>query len=907
VTLNSLVINIRDVSRLLFGLSLLALSNLIQSQAVDQKQFISFEKLAKQIQSKNNINLFYNPAWFKMRVFNSSLLQLNLTQILKKLETETDYSIITFDSVSYIFTPVRPELLVTDEQEDPDLITIGNPTEAGKNSKILITGKVTDGSNGDILPGASVFIDKLKTGSNTNKNGEFRLTAPAGNHELRVSFMGYDELIQKVRLISDGTINLSIYSKSIKLHEVVITAQRSDLNISGTQMSYVKLDALSVKELPLSMGVTDIIKSITLLPGVQTIGEFGTGFNVRGGSADQNLILLEDVPLFNTSHLFGLISVVNSDGISGVNLYKAGIPSKYGERASSVLEMTFGPENQRETSVKGGIGIIDSHIYMETPIAGDKGSFLLSARTSYSNWLLHKVPDIDLMNSSTNFYDINSLFTFNTNPVNRISLFAYYSFDRFGFSKDTKYQYDNFLSSLRWKHTFSSDLFFNLVAGVSNYNYNVGESDTLRPREAYKIKTSLWYKNLKLNFSWFPSNSHNIEFGFNSAIYNIMPGQINPLGIASIVNTFSIQKEQALESALYFSDKYALSKRISIEGGLRIPVYNYLGPHKSFVFKPGFPLTPETVIDSVFYPANKIINTSIGLEPRLSIRYSLSDQTSLKLSYNRVHQYINLVSNTSVMTPSDFWKLSSEYIEPLKCDHIAFGYYRNFRINSIESSIEFYYKRLKNSIDYKNGAIVLLNPYIETALVNVKGSNFGAEFFVRKNTGALTGWISYTYSRSLQRTTSSIKGEQINHNRVFASNFDRPNNLVVNLNYHLSRRWRLSGTFTYSTGRPVTLPELKYDYHGYQLLLFSDRNKYRLPDYHRLDLSITYDKSLKSKKSYKGSWTFSVINLYGRQNAYSVFYKKEEHMVDNQYRVYDTYMLYIIGRPLPSLTYNFSF
>lgn len=885
----------------------LLISNITHSQEISKVQFITFEELANQIQSKNNISLFYKPEWFKMRVFNSSLIQLKLSQVLKRLEAETDYSIITIDSVSFFFTPITPEVSGTDEQEDPDLIRIGNPLESGKYSRVTLSGKITDGSNGSPLPGASVFCDRLKTGANTDKNGEFHITLPAGSHSLRISFIGYDELIRKVQLFSNGHISLTIYPESIKLDEVVVTAERPDINISGTQMSYVKLDALSVKELPMSMGVNDVIKSITLLPGVQTIGEFGTGFNVRGGSADQNLILLEDVPLFNPSHLFGLTSVVNSDGISGLTLYKAGIPSRFGERASSVLEMTFGPENQNETSVKGGIGLIDSRIYIETPLAEDKGSFLISARTSYSNWLLHKVPDVDLMNSSANFYDINSGLTYNINQLNKISLFAYYSFDKFGFSKYTKYQYDNFLASARWKHTFSSNLFFNLLAGVSNYNYNIEESDTLRPREAYRINTELWYNNLKMNFSWFPSGSHKIEFGLNSALYRIMPGEINPVGIASIVKSFSLQKEQALESALYLSDNFPITEKISADAGLRIPVYNYLGPHNSYIYDPGLPLSPASVIDSLYHASGKIIKTYAGFEPRLSVRYSLSDRSSLKLSYNRIHQFINLVSNTSVMTPGDIWKLSSEHNEPLKADHIALGYFRNFGDNAIETSLEVYYKRITNSIDYKNGAVILLNPYIESSLINARGSNFGAEVYLKKNTGAITGWISYTFSRSLQRTTGLYKEEQINRNSVFASNFDKPNNLVINLNYHISRRWRLAGTFNYSSGRPVTLPELKYDYRGYQLIYFSDRNKYRLPDYHRLDVSITYDKSLKIKKSYKGSWTLSVINLYGRRNPYSVFYKKEEHMVDSQYRIYDTYMLYIIGRPLPTLTYNFSF
>ncbi len=889
------------------GLFLLSIFQSVFSQTERQNTYMTFDQLTGQLENKYQVQFCYKPEWFEMQLFNSAILRLSFIETLNRLKTETDFSIFTFDSILYVFVPLKPEYEPPSAVKYSDAVVIGNPAEYGKYSKATVQGRILNGTNGNPLPGASIFIDRLKLGVNSDSKGYYHLQAPVGEHIIRLSFMGYDETTQKIRLAGNGTLDLKLYEKSIKLGEVTITAERPEINISGTQMSYVRLDSRSIKELPVSAGVKDIIKSIALMPGVQTIGEFGTGFNVRGGSADQNLILLEDVPLFNSSHLFGFTSVVNSDGISNVTLIKAGISAKYGERASSLLDIRFGAYDPGKKIIKGGIGLIDSRLYLETPLLNKKMSLLVSARGSYSDWLLHEMPDVDLMNSSAHFYDANALLAYNLSASSKISLFGYLSNDQFGFTKNKSYRYNNLLASVKWKHSFNNALYFNLVAGLSNYKYQMSESDTLRQWESYRINSSIFYKNLKLNFSWFPVDNHTVEFGANGVLYTISPGEQYPLGIESEIQSLAMPQEKAAEYAFYITDNFTISPELHVDFGLRYSLYSYLGPSKVYTFRADLPETRQSIIDSAIYANNEIVCSYSGLEPRIALRYSISNKNSVKISYNRIHQYINLVSNTAIMTPSDVWKLSSPNIRPLRCDHYAIGYFQNFRNNTIESSVELYYKSLRNAIDYKNGARILLNPYLETDLLSVKGNSFGVELYVKKNSGRLTGWTSYTFSRSLQRTTGIYDVEKINNNQIFASSFDRPNNLIVNINYHISRRWRFGGTFTYSTGRPVTLPEYKFDYQGYQLLCYSDRNKYRLPDYHRLDVSISYDESLKIRKKWKGSWIFSVINLYGRKNAYSVFYKKEEHMVSNHYRLYDTYMLYIIGRPFPSLTYNFSF
>ncbi len=897
-----------NIKVLLAGLIILSNLQSVVSQIVREKiTYLTFDQLTDQLENKYHVQFYYKSEWFETRSFNSSILRFPFNETLDRIQSETDFSIFTIDSLLYIFVPLKPTPKPTSSLKRSDEVIVGNPDEYGKFARATIRGKIMDRQNGAPLPGASIFIDKLKIGATSDSKGNYQIQAPVGEHIIRLSFMGYDENTQKIKLVGNGSLNLFLYEKSIKLNEVIVTADRPESNVTGTQMSYVKLDARSIRELPFSMGGTDVIKSITLMPGVQTIGEFGTGFNVRGGGADQNLILLEDVPLFNSSHLFGLTSVVNSDGISSVTLLKAGISAKYGERASSVMDIRFGGNDIIKPTLKGGIGLIDSRLYIETPLLNKKVTLLFSARSSYSNWLLHSIPDLDLMNSSARFYDLNTFLTYKLNANNKINLFAYLSNDQFGFSKTTDYLYSNMLGSVRWKHTLNSNLYFNLVAGLSNYRYNVSESDTARPWEAYKIRSSLRYKNLKWNFSWIPGEKHSVDFGINAVLYSIKPGELIPLNNVTLINPIIIQPEKAIEYAAYLTDNFTLSPKLSLDFGVRYSLYSYLGPNKVYVYQSDSPKNRESIIDSTLYDNNKPISSYSGLEPRLSLRFSISDNSSVKFSYNRIHQYINLVSNTAVMTPSDAWKLSSSNLKPLTCDHLAIGYFRNFKKNTIETSIEFYYKKLTNAIDYKNGAQILLNPYLETDLINVRGKNYGVELYVKKNSGKLTGWASYTFSRSLQKTTGIFEVEKINNNQFFPSNFDRPDNLIINVNYHISRRWRFGSTFTYNTGRPVTLPENKFGYQDYQLLNYSDRNKYRLPDYHRLDVSISLDESLKIMKKWKGRWTFSVVNLYGRKNAYSVFYKKEDHFVSNELRKYDTYMLYIIGIPFPMLTYNFSF
>lgn len=870
----------------------------------DTVNYLSVDSFFRILEKKYEIRFYREDKVSTVQKLPQSLSDMPLEEALIKLEHILKCTFVTVDTTSYILMPVKEtgNLPVRDN----GVLIIGNPDDYGKYKTAIFTGTLLDGKTGKPLIGAVANIKNLNIAETTDKDGKFTMNLPVGEHEVEFSYFNYARDSQKIKLVSNGSASFELIEKLFALNEVFVRAEKSESNVSHSQMSLMRLDAKSIKELPLSIGEKDIIRSMTLLPGIQSVGEFGSGFNVRGGSADQNLILLEDAPLFNSSHLFGLESVINPDGVSGLTLLKAGIPAQYGERASSVTNIRLG-NNPQEMQVKGGIGLLSSRLNLETPVFNGKGDLLLGGRSSYSDWLLHEVPDVDLMNSDANFYDLNALFNLNIGPRDRITLFAYYSEDKFTYNKTDNYNYGSTLGTFRWSHTFNDKLSSKLLSSYSLYNYRFDEYDNLLPDDAYQISSSLQYNSLKYNMSWVPDEKYSFDFGLDGILYRSRPGDKEPFGSQSTAIPVIVDPEKGVEVAAYFSGNINITKNLSGEIGLRYSAFALLGPGTIYTYMAGQTRSISTITDTLQYNNNSIIKHYAGLEPRLSFRYTLNEYSSVKLSYNRINQYINLISNTSVAIPSDIWKLSSPQIKPLTADQIGIGYYRNFEQNSIETSFEFYYKTLNDIVEYKNGAQLLLNQNIETDLLEAYGYNYGIELYVKKNTGLLTGWISYTFSRSLRHTTSSIKDDQINSNMYFPSNYDKPNNLNIIANYHLTRRWHVSGSFSYSTGRPVTLPESKYQYEADWLVIYSSRNKYRLPDYHRLDISITRDESLKIKKKWKGSWTLSVINVYGRKNAYSSFYKKEVPGVSNDYRSYSLYTLYIIGRPLPTLTYNFTF
>ncbi len=853
----------------------------------------------------HSVKIFFNSEWFGNDSVNLDILDQPLEPALKDIISGRGMETVKLHG-NLIILPV--ERMAGHTAEDPDRrLVVGNPYEFGKYTRATVSGKVTDRLTGEELIGVIVHAADLGIGTTTDRHGQYSLELPVGEHRLTISYVGYEPDEKSIRLVSPGELDVALLEESQLIDEVTIFARRHDTNISSTQMSMIRLDSETLYRLPVSMGERDIIRNLTLLPGIQTVGEFGTGFHVRGGSADQNLILIEGVPLFNSSHLFGLTSVINPDLVTDVTLIKGGIPARYGERSSSVTDIRVGGRNDEEFRLNGGIGLLNSRLSIETPLPVDNGYIVAGGRSSYSNWLLNRMPDEDLMNSSARFYDLTGIAFVPVNSKNNLRVFGYYSHDGFAFSENADYEYASLLGSIRWNRVLSGRLLSSLMMGHSGYNYNVRGSSSLNPGNSYNLESDISYSNFKWNLNFYHSPENSFEAGINAIYYSLEPGNLTPYGTSSTVTEFSIEPHRAVEMAGYASGDVTITPRISAEAGIRYTRFARLGPGASYVYEEGVPRSGLSIVDSTEYGRNEVMAGFGGLEPRFSLRYQFNPEASVKMSLSRINQYINVVSNMSLPTPADVWYLSNKHQPPMISDQVAAGYFRNLFDNSVELSVEVYYKRMKNIIEPRNNASIILNSLLETELTNAKGYSYGAELYLRRQTGMLNGWVSYTYSGSYRRTTSPFRSEQINNNTYFPAGFDRPHNLVLNANLQLSRRWRLGSTFTYNSGRPETLPELTFTHDGKLLTYFSDRNKYRLPDYHRLDLSLSFDGSLRTTRSWKSSWTISVVNLYGRKNIYSTFYERTRPSEATNYQRYSLYSLYIIGRPLPTITYNFTF
>ncbi len=863
------------------------------------------------LENRFPVTVYYQDDWFAGETVNLSFTNTSLPEVLDKVSKGTPYMYQVIQGNMIVFMP-REDVaflmgLMIDlsrDMKDVSVVEIGDPAEAGKYKKAVLTGTVSDGKTGQPLFGATVYIENTTNAVISNLSGAYSLEITPGIYTLVVSSIGFETAEYKIKIISNGNLDIELFEKSHKIEEVAIYGQRTHENVRGNQMSLIEMDAKNIKQLPSLVGEKDILKSLTMMPGVKSIGEFGSGINVRGGGEDQNLYLLEGAPIFNTSHVFGLLSVINPDAVNSVTLYKGHIPSGYGERVSSVMEIKLKDNNIDKMHARGGIGLFNSRLMFEGPVYKDIISFNIGGRTSYSNWLLGKMPDYYLQKSSASFYDVNGLLKLNVKN-HQITLFGYKSYDKFRYASELSYEYENILGSFKWNHSITSNLAASLIVSLSRYNVR---KDDIKPGyEQSRITTRTNYLNGKYNISYTGLTNHNIDIGLQGIRYEIQPGEKMPLNDTSLIIPETLMNEQAYEGAIYINDLYDITNNISVNAGIRYSGYFFTGPLRIPVYQEGAPISEVSVIDSLYYSKGEIIKPYYNLEPRLSLKFQFDNKNSVKLSYNRNSQYISLISYTSIPTPDDVWKLSGPYIRPILADQFAIGYYRNFLGKSIETSVELYYKKLSNLVEYRNSASIEMKQHIETELINASGKNYGIEFLLRKKTGKLDGWISYTFSRTFKKTSGIYSDEIINNNDFYPSSYDKPHDLTILLNYNITRRWRIAGNFTYASGRSVTLPEYKYSIGAEELIYYSDRNKYRLPPYHRLDLSISIDESLRIKKKWKGSWTFSLLNVYARKNAYSVFYKKEQPDSNNDYKRFNLFKLYIIGKPLFTITYNFIF
>jgi hypothetical protein len=755
----------------------------------------------------------------------------------------------------------------------------------GFGQNFTLSGSVKDASNGEDIICAAVYVKEQRTkGTVTNTYGFYSLTLPAGKYTIECQVLGYALFEQIVNLDRDQTLAIQVSQTPTITKEVVIEGERRDRNVRSAEMGTLKLDPKAVETVPVLFGERDIIKIFQLTPGVKSAGEGNAGFYVRGGGSDQNLILLDEAPVYNASHLLGFFSVFNSDALKDVTLFKGGMPAEYGGRASSVMDIKMKDGNNKKFSARGGIGLIASRLTLEGPIKKDKGSFIISARRTYADVFLKLSKNETQRNSTLYFYDLNMKANYQLNDHNRIFLSGYFGRDNFGLGNFFGFDWGNATGTLRWNHIFNDKLFANTSAIYSNYNYRFKFSPD---SNEVKFGSSIKDINLKQDFSFFPNPNHKIKFGWNTIYHTFVPGEVKSENQS--FNDTTLTKRYALESGVYVQDDFSLNEKIQIHVGLRYSLFDYLGAGEAYTFDSKGATTSVRT-----YKSWETIKTYGGWEPRISGRYSINDNSSVKASYNRAYQYLHLLSNSTSTQPTDIWVPSSNNVKPQIADQIAAGYFRNLKENRYELSVEGYYKWMSNQIDYRDGANLFFNNQAEGQLVYGKGRAFGVEFLARKQTGRLTGWISYTLSRSL-RTFADI-----NFGKEFPSRQDRIHDFAIVGMYEISERLKISANWIYYTGSAVTFPSGKYYIGDITVPYYTERNGYRMPAYHRLDLGVTLYN--KKRERFESSWNFSVYNAYARRNAYSITFRRNASDPNRQEAVRTA-----LFRIVPSVTYNFSF
>lgn len=906
---------------IILGLSTLSLS--AQDDKIISAEFknLKFEEFVSQIEKSTDYRFYYNKIWTDSLTVNLSVLRKTVPEILDEifLGTELKHAI---DNNHYIYVSLGQSMAIelpidffgegelkgqrtnaqeytiyeeVDKAKEEKLFTIGLKN-ANSKTTANIAGYVRNVKSGEPVIGASVFIENPLIGVASDPFGYFSITLPKGRHELVIKSLEMKSTKRQVLLYSDGKLDVELQEDVTPLKEVIVQSER-DAQVLGLQMGLEKLDLKTIKQIPVALGEVDIFKAILTLPGVQSVGEGTVGLNIRGGASDQNLILYNDATIFNPSHLFGFFSAFNPDILKNVELYKSGIPAEYGGRLSAVLDVNTREGNKRKFEGSGGISPVTGRFSLEGPIFKDKTSFLIAGRSTYSDWLLTKIPSTNLKNSQASFYDVNLSLSHQMDDKNTFYASGYLSKDGFKLGSDTSYNYSNQTASAKWKHVFGNKFYGILTGSYSGYDYSV--SSQAVPVNSFQLAYSVKQANIKADFNYFLSAKHTINFGASTINYRISPGDFQPYGEESLVVPNVLQKERGQESAIYIGDNFEVTPRLSLYGGLRFSFFQNLGPKDVFTYDPLVAKDENSIIDTIQYASGKTVANYQGPEYRFSARYSLSGNSSIKFGYNKMRQYLQMLSNTAAISPIDIWKLSDSYLKPQIGDQFSVGFYKNFK-SMFETSIEVYYKSMENVLDFKSGAQLILNPHIETDIVNAAGKAYGAEFMIKKLSGKLNGWISYTYSRSFLQTKGMTPSETVNQGKWYPSNYDKPNAVNFIGNYKFSRRFSLSLNMTYSTGRPITLPLAKYDLNGAKRLYYSERNQYRIPDYFRTDFALNIEGNHKIKKLAHSSWSVAVYNLTGRQNAYSVYFLSENGTVNG-------YKLSIFGTAIPTVTYNFKF
>lgn len=884
---------------------------------------ISFDDFVKEIEASNDVYFFYKKEWTDSLVFKNIEENSTIYDVLDRQARDYGLSyyvnqnrifIVPGDvlttslpeyhiqvspasegNISVIYDTIDDQYMQTREFMAVQTIAIGSKQKMIPGKLCRVRGRIFNKLEDEVLIGATVYINELELGLISDVNGRFEMRTPPGTYTVDVNHMAMKEMHYNLEVHSDGYFPIELQEEIHEIEEVTISNTRYD-NVKSMQMGLDRISVKTMKEIPLVMGEKDILKIAQMLPGVQNVGEGSAGINVRGGTPDQNMFYINRVPVYNTSHLFGFFTAFNPDVINDFTLYKNSIPAKYGGRIASVFDISTRKGHKDNFFAQGGISPVTGHFSVEGPIVKDKVSFVGGFRSTYSDWLLGQIDDYELNNSSAAFYDGTLEFNADINENNELGLFLYHSSDTFSLAGLNDYDYSNSGASLNWNHRFSEKRSAHISYAISDYHFS--SIDKTNISEAYLQDFRINHHELRADFLMLDYNAHRIEFGASSVLYNLDRGTIAPYGEESTRLPIVLGKETGIENTIYLSDEYKLSNRMTLLAGLRFSLYSFLGPQTVLEYAENNPREPENIFNTLDFGSGEVVRSYSGIEPRLAMNFLINENSSLKASYNRIKQYLFMLSNTIAISPNDQWKLTDYHIRPPVADQISIGYYKDFKEQGINLSLELYNKWVNHVVDYKNGANFISDIPVEQQVIQGDQNVAGVEFLLRRTSGKLSGWLSYTYSKSNLTMNSPFPGEDVNRGNPYPSNYDRPHSVNFASNYRHSKRISISTNIVYYTGRPITIPVGVYYSGGQEIFLYSDRNEYRVPDYFRIDLSINLEGNLKFKKLGHSYWMLNVYNLTGRKNAYSVYYTVEHGKIGG-------YLLSVFPRPIFTISWQF--
>lgn len=913
-----------------FMLSFISVTSQNKDKISLQVEDKTIQEVLIEIEQLTNYRFYFSEKWLETNKLNKNYSNVSVDYILTDLFENTSLNyfmlsdtqiVLTRNNIIYDELPedyflkeddslstrivetidlTTPVLLKKEDDNVNDFvetIRIGKEQRSLQKQQFKLTGIAIDSKTGKPISDLAIVVTSKNIGTVTNDNGYYEINLPAGLNVIETSSLGIEKTKKKVIIYSNGQLNFSLNSNFEQLGEVIIQSEGVK-NIESSITGNTRVTAEDSKNIPLVLGERDVLKVATMLPGVTTAGEGSSGFNVRGGKTDQNLILLDNAVIYNPSHFFGIFQALNPFTIKDVNIYKGSIPAEFGGRISSVFDINTKDADNKKFGADVSIGPVTANVVVETPVVKEKSGIMVGARAAYSDWVLKSLNEGSFDNSQASFYDFVAKYNHRIDKKNEIKALAYYSKDVFSITSDSLYSYNNRLFSLRWNHEFNEKNTGAFILANSQYKFNIGYKDAVKDNfdQSFQIDET----ELKFKMDYALNDANKINYGISGKLYNVYPGEIRPKGSSNLITPVKIPKEKALESALFISDKYEVNEKLLLDLGIRYSFYAALGAASERVYSEGSPKSDATVTDTIYYGNNEVIKTYGGPEIRFSVRYLLSEDLSIKASYNNTYQFIHTLSNNTTVSPIDTWKLSDNYVKPQQANQISLGIYKNLNINAFEISLEGFYKKQNNILDFKTGAKLLLNENIETEVLQGDGKSYGVEFLVKKNNGDLSGWLGYTYSRSFFRLDSSFPQDRVNDGQFFPSNFDKPHDFSMVLNYKFTKRLSFSSNFVYQTGRPVTFPTGNYQFNGGEYVLYSDRNQFRIPDYYRLDIGFNLEGNHKKNKLAHSFWSLSVYNVLSRNNPYSVFFVNN----DGEIKALQSSIFNI---PVPSLTYNISF